>query len=98
MDALTAGRTSFVIAHRLSTIRNADRILAISEGDIVESGTQDELLNAKGVYADLYNRQRSGSEGSGRAQDIGDSGLRKQSPTPRRRPNLGLQTLRSRHD
>lgn len=57
MDALTVGRTSFVIAHRLSTIRNADRIWVMSEGDIIESGTHDELLSAKGVYADLHNGQ-----------------------------------------
>ena len=57
MDALMQGRTSFVIAHRLSTIRNADVILVIRDGDIVEKGTHDELL-AQGVfYADLYNSQ-----------------------------------------
>ncbi len=57
MDALTVGRTSFVIAHRLSTIRNADLILVMKEGDIIESGTHDELLAAGGFYADLYNSQ-----------------------------------------
>ncbi|MBR3362768.1 MAG: ABC transporter ATP-binding protein [Bacilli bacterium] len=57
MDNLMKGRTSFVIAHRLSTIRNADLILVLNEGDIVESGTHKELLNKKGFYAKLYNSQ-----------------------------------------
>ena len=57
MDALMQGRTSFVIAHRLSTIRNADIILVIRDGDIVEKGTHDELLAQGGFYADLYNSQ-----------------------------------------
>lgn len=57
MDLLTEGRTSFVIAHRLSTIRNADRILVMRDGDIVESGTHEELMAKGGFYADLYNSQ-----------------------------------------
>lgn len=57
MDELMRGRTSFVIAHRLSTIKNADLILVMKEGDIIESGTHDELLAAGGFYADLYNSQ-----------------------------------------
>lgn len=57
MDVLMSGRTSFIIAHRLSTIRNADLILAVNEGDIVESGTHTELLARGGFYADLYNSQ-----------------------------------------
>lgn len=57
MDALMQGRTSFVIAHRLSTIRNANVILVIRDGDIVEKGTHDELLAQGGFYADLYNSQ-----------------------------------------
>ncbi len=57
MDELMSGRTSFVIAHRLSTIKNADLILVMKEGDIIESGTHDELLAAGGFYADLYNSQ-----------------------------------------
>lgn len=57
MDNLMEGRTSFVIAHRLSTIRNADLILVLQEGDIVEQGTHDELLAKGGTYAELYNSQ-----------------------------------------
>ncbi len=57
MDKLTVGRTSFVIAHRLSTIRNADVILVMKDGDIVESGSHKELLAKGGFYADLYNSQ-----------------------------------------
>jgi len=57
MDKLSHGRTSFVIAHRLSTIRNADVILVVRDGNIVEQGTHDELLNAKGYYAELYESQ-----------------------------------------
>ena len=57
MDALMKNRTSFIIAHRLSTIRNADLILVMNNGDIVEQGTHDELLNKKGFYANLYNSQ-----------------------------------------
>ena len=57
LDKLMEGRTSFIIAHRLSTIRNADLILVMQNGDIVEAGTHDELLLQKGLYADLYNSQ-----------------------------------------
>jgi len=57
MDRLMAGRTSFVIAHRLSTIRNADLILVMNQGDIVEQGTHDELLERGGFYAEIYNSQ-----------------------------------------
>ena len=57
MDALMVGRTSFVIAHRLSTIRNADVILVLRDGDIVEKGTHEELLAKGGFYAELYNSQ-----------------------------------------
>jgi len=57
MDELMVGRTSFVIAHRLSTIKNADLILVMKDGDIIESGTHDELLAADGFYAGLYNSQ-----------------------------------------
>ena len=57
MDKLMKGRTSFVIAHRLSTIRDADLILAMRDGDIVEQGTHEELLAKGGFYADLYNAQ-----------------------------------------
>ncbi len=57
MDSLMEGRTSFVIAHRLSTIKNADLILVIKDGDIVEQGTHEQLLAQKGFYADLYESQ-----------------------------------------
>ena len=57
MDKLTEGRTSFIIAHRLSTIKNADLILVINEGNIIEQGTHEELLEKNGFYADLYNSQ-----------------------------------------
>lgn len=57
MDSLTEGRTSFVIAHRLSTIKNADLILVMKEGDVIESGTHKELLEKGGFYAELYNSQ-----------------------------------------
>ena len=57
MDNLMKGRTSFIIAHRLSTIKNADLILVMNHGDIVEQGTHEELLEKNGFYADLYNSQ-----------------------------------------
>ena len=57
MDSLMVGRTSFVIAHRLSTIRNADLILVMNEGDIVEQGTHEELLARGGFYAEIHNSQ-----------------------------------------
>ena len=57
MDKLTKGRTSFIIAHRLSTIKNADIILVMNEGDIIEQGSHEELLEKNGFYASLYNSQ-----------------------------------------
>lgn len=57
MDKLMQGRTSFIIAHRLSTIKNADIILVMKDGDIIEQGNHEELLESKGFYADLYNSQ-----------------------------------------
>ena len=59
MDHLMRGRTSFVIAHRLSTIRNADCILVMRDGNIVEQGTHESLLKANGAYAALYHTQLS---------------------------------------
>ena len=57
MDQLMKGRTSFVIAHRLSTIKNADLILVLKDGDVIESGNHEQLMEQKGFYADLYNSQ-----------------------------------------
>ncbi len=57
MAVLMKGRTSFVIAHRLSTIKNADVILVMKDGDIIEQGTHGELLAMNGFYAQLYNSQ-----------------------------------------
>lgn len=57
MDKLMEGRTSFVIAHRLSTIKNADIILVLKDGEILESGNHEELLEKGGFYAELYNSQ-----------------------------------------
>ena len=57
MRKLMTGRTCFVIAHRLSTIRNADNILVVNQGDVVEQGTHDELMQARGLYYRLYRAQ-----------------------------------------
>ena len=57
MDKLTEGRTSFIIAHRLSTIKNADLILVLKEGNIIEQGNHEELIEQNGFYAELYNSQ-----------------------------------------
>ena len=57
MNNLMKGRTSFVIAHRLSTIKDADLILVMKDGDIIEQGTHDELIAKNGFYAELYNSQ-----------------------------------------
>ena len=57
LDELLKGRTSFVIAHRLSTIRNADQVIVLEEGHIVERGTHETLLAAQGLYQELYNSQ-----------------------------------------
>lgn len=67
MNALRANRTSFVIAHRLSTIRDADAILVMQQGSIVEQGSHQELLDAQGAYYDLYQSQFSGAELEGSA-------------------------------
>ena len=56
-DELSKGRTTLVIAHRLSTIRNADLILVMRDGNIIEQGNHDELMDQNGFYADLYNSQ-----------------------------------------
>lgn len=81
MARLMAGRTSFVIAHRLSTIRDADMILVVDSGDIVETGTHEELLAAGGLYAELYNSQFDEVQAAVRAaghmdggEDAGDGG------------------------
>ena len=57
LDNLMRGRTSFIIAHRLSTIKNADLILVMKDGDIIEQGNHEQLLEQKGFYAELYNSQ-----------------------------------------
>ena len=57
IDKLSKNKTSFIIAHRLSTIKNADLILVMNEGDIVEQGNHEELLKKNGFYAELYNSQ-----------------------------------------
>jgi ATP-binding cassette subfamily B protein len=57
MDQLMENRTSFIIAHRLSTIRNADVILVMKDGDIIEQGNHDELIAQNGFYSELYNSQ-----------------------------------------
>ena len=62
MDTLMKGRTSFIIAHRLSTIRNADWILVMKDGDIVEQGKHAKLLSKNGFYAELYNSQFEGRQ------------------------------------
>ena len=64
-DNLMRGRTSFVIAHRLSTIRDADSILVMKDGDIVEQGSHEELLAKSGFYAQLYNSQFENTEEAG---------------------------------
>jgi ATP-binding cassette subfamily B protein len=58
-DALAKGRTTLIIAHRLSTIRNAGRIISIADGVITEAGTHEELVNAGGIYANLYQTQNA---------------------------------------
>ena len=63
MDKLTEGKTSFIIAHRLSTIKNADLILVMKEGNIVEQGNHEELMKQNGAYAELYNSQFDTIEG-----------------------------------
>jgi ATP-binding cassette subfamily B multidrug efflux pump len=62
METLMKGRTSFIIAHRLSTIRDADWILVMKDGDIVEQGKHAKLLAKNGFYAELYNSQFEGKE------------------------------------
>ena len=57
MDKLTKGKTSFIIAHRLSTIKNADIILVMKDGNIIETGNHEQLIKQKGFYANLYNSQ-----------------------------------------
>lgn len=61
LEHLLKGKTAIIIAHRLSTIRNVNKILVLKKGELVESGTHQELLEAKGLYAGLYNLQLLGS-------------------------------------
>ena len=76
MLRLMEGRTSFVIAHRLSTIREADKILVINDGEIIEQGTHHELLDQQGFYHNLYMSQFKGQHHV--APEIGDSERQKQ--------------------
>ena len=76
MDALMKGRTSFVIAHRLSTVRDADLILVMNAGDIVEAGTHEQLLERGGVYAALYGKQFAAID-----EAVADGGIYSQPPT-----------------
>lgn len=62
MDSIMKGRTVLVIAHRLSTVKSADTVAVISEGQIAESGTHDELLNKDGIYTTLVRRQLQGTK------------------------------------
>ena len=62
MDKLSEGKTSFIIAHRLSTIKNADLILVMKDGNIIEQGNHDELIKENGFYANLYNSQFDNGE------------------------------------
>jgi len=75
LDNLMKGRTTLVIAHRLSTIRNADRIIALINGEIVEEGNHESLMAKKGEYFRLYNLQFKDEEGNGKddqlAKDMG---------------------------
>ena len=61
-EQLMEGKTSFIVAHRLSTIRNADKILVMKDGQIIEQGNHDELMKAQGFYSQLYNSQFAGNE------------------------------------
>ncbi|MBR3436484.1 MAG: ABC transporter ATP-binding protein, partial [Lachnospiraceae bacterium] len=61
-NTLMEGRTSFIVAHRLSTIENADRILVLGDGRIIEQGSHEELIEKKGLYYDIYQSQFKGSE------------------------------------
>ena len=69
LDEAAKGRTTLMVAHRLSTVAGADEIIVLSEGKIVERGTHRELLDAGGLYADLWSRQS-------RAHDLGEEALR----------------------
>jgi len=69
LDRLMENRTTFIIAHRLSTIRNADIILVLDEGNVVERGAHEELLDAKGIYAQMYRQQYFLSEDFDEAED-----------------------------
>lgn len=89
MSALRSDRTSFVIAHRLSTIRDADLILMMEDGKIVERGGHDELMAAKGAYADLYNAQFSGPDMT-EGLDGAVSSQSTPPPIPPTRPDGGL--------
>ena len=81
LDTLLKGRTSFVIAHRLSTIRNADQVLVLVDGEIVERGKHDELLARRGAYYELYMKQVRREEQTTAPTSAGGNG-RQPAPLP----------------
>ena len=92
------GRTTFVIAHRLSTIRRAEQILVIEEGRIVERGTHEELLAARGRYFELYSRQHGLEMSLFLDTGDGDSGLEREPSTAAKSTTDPGDTIRLIHD